>query len=245
MTFTVTTSTLFQRDGLNAELADFLFSFTNPVDVIDALPQLFKNIKGQTIKGTVMQGAQIHGDVYIGEGTVVHSNAVIEGPVYVGRNVIVGPHSTLRKHTYIADDCVIGHGADIKNTLALNGAKIQINAFAGNSLLGQGARVAYGGILYNRKFNQSNVKVDLGNGNIIESSRDFLGAIMGDESRIGANVVLSPGTILGPYTWVGSGLVLHGTIPPNKLVTVKQDYEIRDKETVKLKSGRPSANDIL
>ena len=116
-------------------------------------------------------------------------------------------------------------------------AKIQINTFAGDSLFGRGARIGSGAILSNRKFNQSSIKVNLGNGPE-DSGRDFLGAIMGDQSRLGANVTLSPGSVIGAYTWVGSGCVIQGSIAANQLVTVKQELDIRSKDRTELKSGR-------
>lgn len=220
----------------NHALKAFFEQHRNPLDILNGFSMFLAEIKGQTIHGTVEQGAYIHGDVFIGRGTVIHSGVVIEGPVYIGENVSVRPHSNIRKGAYLCDNVVIGHGADIKNTLALNGAKIQDGTFAGDSLLGFGARVGSGSILSNRKFNQSSIKVQIGK-DVLDSGRDFMGAIMGDQSRLGANVTTSPGTVIGAFTWVGSGCVLHGTYGANQLITVKQELEIRAKDPITLKSG--------
>ncbi|MFZ2587655.1 MAG: DapH/DapD/GlmU-related protein [Alphaproteobacteria bacterium] len=232
---TYTTRDLFDVAKLPAPLAAFLETCPTPLEALNRLPELLQ-FKGQTIKGTVQDGAVLQGDIWIEEGAFVHAGAVLEGPVYVGKNTKVGPHASLRNGVYLGDECVIGHGADIKNTLAVHGAKIQINTFAGDSVLGRGARVGSGAVLSNRKFNQTNIKVDFGNGPI-DSQRDFLGAFLGDQSRVGANVTLSPGSIVGAYTWIGSGCVIQGSVPADSLVTVKQELDVKPKPRTELKSG--------
>lgn len=226
---------LFFANDLSETVQNFLSQYTCPVAALDNFQTLLKDVKGQTIKGTVQDGAIIQGDVFIDEGSVVHAGAVVEGPVYIGKNVSIRPHANLRKGCYLDDEVVIGHGADIKNALLMRGAKVQDGTFCGDSIVGRGGRVGSGTILANRKFNQTNIKIDLGG--VKDSGRDFFGAILGDYARLAANVVTSPGTVIGAYTWVGSGVVLHGTIPADTLVTVKQELDMRSKDRVDLKSG--------
>lgn len=236
---------LFSLEKLPPDLAAFLKDCKTPLDALAGLPAFLKSkLNGQTIKGTVEGGAILHGDVHVGEGTTIHSGVVIEGPVYIGNNVSVRPHANIRHGAYLGDDCVIGHGADIKNILALRGCKIQDGTFAGDSVIGQKSRVGSGAILANRKFNQSNIKVSFG-GEAIDSGRDFLGAILGDQSRLGANVVTSPGTVVGAHTWVGSGVVLQGYVAGDQLVTVKQELDIRPKDRTDLKAGVAITYDYL
>ena len=231
------TKDLFKLEDLaNSKLKTWLMGFDNPVDILKNLNSRFKDLKGQTILGTVEEGVYIHGDVFIGKGSVIHSGVVIEGPVIIGENVSVRPHSNLRKGVYLCDNCVIGHGADIKHTLALPGAKIQDGTFAGDSIIGFGARVGSGTILANRKFNQTTIKVKLG-AEVEDSGLDFFGAILGDYVRLAANVITSPGTVIGTHTWTGSGVVLQGTYEADQLITAKQELNIRPKDRTALKSG--------
>lgn len=237
---------LFSLDGLPADLVEFMQSTENPVDLLNKLPLFLKaKLKGQTIEGTVEEGAVLHGDVFVGSGSTIHSGVVIEGPVYIGENVSVRPHSNIRHGAYLSDNCVIGHSADIKNMLALPGAKIQDGTFAGDSVLGHGARVGSGAILANRKFNQANIKISFDGNTVTDTGRDFFGAVMGDQSRVGANVVTSPGTVIGQHTWVGSGAVLHGYYAPDQLITVKQELDIATKDRTNLKAGKAITFDYL
>lgn len=229
---------LFALEKLPDHIAAWLRGCGDPLTALNRLPDLLADLKGKGVQnhGTIMPGAHVVGDVHIGKGSVIHPGATIEGPVWIGDDVKVSAHALLRDGCYLCDACVVGHGADIKNTLALPGAKIQDGTFAGDSVLGCGARIGSGAILSNRKFNQTSIKIDLGNG-VVDSGRDFLGAIMGDQARLGANVTVSPGSVIGAYTWIGSGCVIQGSTPGDRLVTVKQELDIRTKDRTELKSG--------
>lgn len=238
---------LFSLENLPDDLVQFIQNSQSPLDLLNNLPIFLKSkLSGQTIHGTVEDGVYLHGDVFVGKGSIIHSGVVIEGPVYIGEGVTVRPHANIRHGAYLGDKCVIGHSADVKNTLALRGCKIQDGTFAGDSVLGQDARVGSGAIIANRKFNQSNIKISFhSHGPVIDTERDFFGAILGDQSRLGANVITSPGTVVGPHTWVGSGAVLHGYYAPNQLITVKQELDISPKEQVVLKAGKAITFDYL
>lgn len=222
---------------IDPQLIDWLASFDHPVEALGAIAQLFGDLDGQAIKGTVDECATVRGPVRIGQGSHIHPHVTIDGPVIIGDNVSVRPGAQIRNHAYIGSNCVIGHGADIKRSICLNGAKMQDGTFVGDSVLGVGARVGSGSILANRKFNQANIKYATTAGEVLDSGLDFFGAILGRYVRLGANSVLSPGTVIGEHTWVGSGCVLHGTYAADQLITVKQTLNIRDKDRVPLKSG--------
>lgn len=225
-------------EEIEPELRAWIDRFENPVDMLSRLGELFVDLDSSHILGEIHEYVAVTGPVHVGRGSVVHSNVVLEGPIIIGENVSIRSHAQIRKGAYIGSDCVIGHGADIKNSLCLNGSKIQDGTFVGDSILGCGARIGSGAILANRKFNQSEVRVQLDDGSLVESGREFLGAILGDYVRVGANAVLSPGTIIGRHTWVGSGVVLQGTHGPDLLITAKQELDIRPKKRVTLRSGR-------
>lgn len=179
----------------------------------------------------------ISGSVYIGPGTKIHSSVSINGPVYIGRNCSIRHGAQLREGTILGDGCVVGHDAEIKNSICMAGSKMQNGVFIGDSVLGISARVGSGTILSNRRFDQGLVR--LGSGDVkVSANRQFFGAILGDYVRIGANVVTSPGTLVGPYTWVASLVSLYGFVPRAKMVVLKQELEFRDKEEVQLRSGQ-------
>jgi len=228
----------FFREPVESELAAWLAKYENAIELLVHLSDLFAKLDCQVIHGKIDDFVSINGPVHIGEGTRVHSHVTIDGPVVIGNNVSIRSHAQLRKNTFIGTDCVVGHGADIKNSLCLNGAKIQDGTFVGDSIVGSAGRIGSGAILANRKFNQTEVKYVTEDGARVGSNLEFFGAILGDHVRIGANCVLSPGTIVGPYTWVGSGAVLQGTYGSDLLIVPKFELEIRKKNRVPLRSGK-------
>ena len=208
------------------------------ITALNNIEKLFANLEGQNILGEMDGFVSIKGAVHIGKGSRIHSHVEIDGPVIIGENVSIRAQAQIRNFAYIGSDCVVGHSADIKRSICLNGAKMQDGTFVGDSVLGVGARVGSGANLANRKFNQGEIRYLDDLGELVSSGREFLGAILGKFVRLGANVVLSPGTIIGEYTWVGSGCVLHGRFPPDRLITVKQELDIVEKERATLRSGK-------
>lgn len=226
-------------DGeIDPRLRAWLQPHATALDALRALKGMFTTVTEQDIQGEVGENVSITGPVRIGKGSVIHGNVSIEGPVIIGENVRVSSHAQIRQHAYLGNDCVVGHGADIKHALCVDGSKIQDGTFAGDSVLGQGVRIGSGAILANRKFNQTTINIKTLDGETITTGMEFLGAILGAYVRVGANAVLSPGTMVYPHTWIGSGVVLHGTHAGDQLITVKQELEIKAKDRITLRSGK-------
>ena len=186
------------------------------------------------IKGEVHPTVILKGNVAIGKGTVVEPYAVIEGPCVIGENVIIRPHAWIRPVTVVGNDCVVGKGVELKNALLFDGAKIGTNCFVGDSVLGKGARIGSGTILGNRRFDQQAVKVKAG-AESFSTGSDKFGCILGDCVRLGANVVTSPGTLIGPHTWVTAQSV-QGFLPADKLVKGIVQAKMQDKQRIELKA---------
>jgi NDP-sugar pyrophosphorylase family protein len=218
---------------------DFLAQATDLVTMLEvARESLDKVLTRETgFFGDVIDSfSDISGPVYVGAGSRIHSNVSITGPVYIGRNCSIRHGAQLRAGTVLGDDCVVGHDAEIKASVCMTGSKIQNGVFLGDSVAGLGARIGSGTIVSNRRFDQGVIR--LGSKEVkIDTSRQFFGAILGDQVRLGANVVVSPGTLVGPFTWVASLISLYGFIPRAKLVMLKQELSITDKDEVQLRSG--------
>lgn len=225
-------------ETLEPQLIEWLRSQGNAIRALSHIKELFARLDTQNILGDIDEHVSLKGPVHIGKGSRIHSFVEIDGPVIIGENVSVRSHAQIRNFAYIGSECVIGHSADIKQSICLNGSKMQDGTFVGDSVLGAGARIGSGAILANRKFNQGDIKYLDESGCLVSSHREFFGAVLGRYARLGANVVLSPGTIIGEYTWVGSGCVLQGRYPADSLITVKQELDVRSKERTSLRSGR-------
>jgi len=225
-------------DSLEPEMIAWLRSQGDAITALNNVEQLFTKLKGQTVLGEVDEFVSIKGPAHIGKGSRIHSHVEIDGPVIIGENVSIRAQAQIRNFAYLGSDCIVGHSADIKRSICLNGSKIQDGTFVGDSVLGMSARVGSGAILANRKFNQGKIQYLDEEGKLVPSDREFLGTVLGKYARLGANVVLSPGTIVGEHTWVGSGCILHGRYPADMLITAKQELNVNPKDRVILRSGR-------
>lgn len=202
----------------------------------EALKQKDKLVKfKKKLEGEIEDGAIIKGDVTIGKGTKVSATATIEGPCTIGKNCTIRPGASIRPKSIIGDDVVIGHGAEIKNSIIFNECKISTNAFVGDSILGKGARTASGVITGNRRFDQKKVTIRV-NDEEFPTGMEKFGCIIGEYTRIGANTSTSPGTLIGKHVWIYANTMIRGIIEPNKLVKLRQEIEIVDKEPVKLET---------
>jgi bifunctional UDP-N-acetylglucosamine pyrophosphorylase/glucosamine-1-phosphate N-acetyltransferase len=176
----------------------------------------------------------LHGNYFIGEGTVIYNGVTVIGPVYIGKNCELMPGAVIRPNTILADGCSVGHGSELKHCLLFGGAKVASLAFAGDSVLGASARIGSGAVTANRKFDQTNATLKL-DGTRVDLGDSFFGCILGDSARLGANAVTQPGTHIGPYSWVFPLTNVRGFIPACKRVYHAHKTLLEDNEIVELK----------
>lgn len=75
--------------------------------------------------------------------------------------------------------------------------------YIGNSLIGQNINFEAGSICANHYNERKNKNISVKyKDNIINTNSDKFGSLLGDHSKVGANAVLSPGTILDKNTIV-------------------------------------------
>jgi NDP-sugar pyrophosphorylase family protein len=176
----------------------------------------------------------LHGNYFIGEDTVIYNGVTVIGPVYIGKNCEIMPGAVIRPYTIVSDGCSIGHGSELKRCVMFGGAKVASLSFAGDCVLGASARIGSGVITANRKFDQQNVTLKLGEKktDLLDS---FFGCILGDSARLGANAVTQPGTHIGPYSWIFPLTNVRGFIPSGKRVYQENRLILDENEIVELK----------
>lgn len=187
--------------------------------------------------GEIEDSATLSGNYYIGEGTKIGKGCKIEGPVYIGKNCEILFQAYLRPGTILEDNCVVGFNSEVKNTWMRRGSKISSLGFAGDSILGRSARIGSGAITSNRRFDQKNIYYKEEKGQKKDTNRAFLGCVLGDCSRIGANATTSPGTFIGPYSWIYPLTSVFGFIPEQTKVYQKPDLIFQENEKIELKKA--------
>ena len=160
--------------------------------------------------GVVLAG----GPLSIGKGVLVESGAFIKGPTIIGDQSEIRQGAYLRGHCLVGTRCVIGHVTEVKHAIFLDGAKAGHFAYLGDSILGNEVNLGAGTKLANLRFKGGEVMVD----EIHTGLRKF-GAILGDKTQTGCNVVTNPGTVLGKKSLVlPNTTVLSGRHPANKTI---------------------------
>ncbi|MCL2115048.1 MAG: sugar phosphate nucleotidyltransferase, partial [Methanobrevibacter sp.] len=87
-----------------------------PWELIEINEILLEKIK-TNIKGKIEDGAHVHGEIFLGEGSIIRSGVYIEGSVYIGKNCDIGPNSYIRGNSYFGDNVKVGNAVEIKNSI--------------------------------------------------------------------------------------------------------------------------------
>jgi NDP-sugar pyrophosphorylase family protein len=152
------------------------------------------------------------------EGIFIHPSAKIgefvriEGPCYVGKNAEIRHAALLRKGSWICDGSVVGHASEIKNSILLPGSKAPHFNYVGDSILGNGVNLGAGTKLSNVRNDRGSVPITNKNGERFDSGLGKLGAMIGDGSQLGCNVVTNPGAIISPGAMISPNETVAGWI---------------------------------
>ena len=181
-----------------------LFTFDQPfheqlflaASLWDPLVHLLSYLQSSSLgilKGNICsQAFLVNGDlINIGEGTVVEAGAYIEGPCIIGKNCVIRHGAYIRGGALIGDGVIVGHCTEIKHSILLHEAKASHFNYVGDSILGQRCNLGAGAITANVRLDKGFVKVSG-----VETPLKKLGVLMGDDSSVGCNVVINPGTLI-------------------------------------------------
>mgnify|MGYP003629648219 FL=1 len=142
-------------------------------------------------------------DYAIAAGIAIHKTAIIEKgvilkePVIISGNCFVASHAYLRGGVFLGEGVRIGPGSEIKSSFIGNNSAMAHFNFIGDSIIGGHVNFEAGALIanhYNERLDKTiwaQVK-----GSRTNTGSVKFGALVGDNSRLGANAVLSPGTIL-------------------------------------------------
>jgi UDP-N-acetylglucosamine diphosphorylase / glucose-1-phosphate thymidylyltransferase / UDP-N-acetylgalactosamine diphosphorylase / glucosamine-1-phosphate N-acetyltransferase / galactosamine-1-phosphate N-acetyltransferase len=163
-----------------------------------------------SIQNTILQKIKsLSPDFKIKQDVAIHKKAQIEesvtlkGPIIVSNGCFIGAHAYLRGGVFLGEKSIVGPGCEVKSSLILSGSTLAHFNFVGNSLIGSYVNMEAGSIIanhYNERLDKT-IYVMLDKKKTQINVTKF-GAMVGDHSKIGANAVLSPGSILLPESIV-------------------------------------------
>lgn len=150
--------------------------------------------------------------ISIGKGTILEPGILIQGPCIIGENCSVRHGAYLRGGVILGDRCIIGHATEIKRAILLDGATASHLCYVGDSILGSGANLGAGVKCANLRLDRKEVVVSYEGRRVATGLKKF-GAIVGDNTQIGCNAVLNPGTLFGRDSFCHPLVNIGGVIP--------------------------------
>ena len=174
------------------------------------LDELFPWNIVDNLNRTINRLLETCGDEYdIKNGVAIHKTAIIghnvtiKAPAIICAGCFVGSNSYLRNGVFLAPGAKIGISCEVKTSVMMEGSAVAHFNFVGDSIIGHDVNIEAGAIIcnhYNERKDDT-VYVHIG-GERVSTGLHKFGALVGDGCRIGANAVLSPGTLLKPQTIV-------------------------------------------
>lgn len=155
--------------------------------------------------------------VFIGKNSSIHPSVEITGPAIIGNNCEIRHGAFLRDCCLIGNDVIIGHAVEFKNSIALNNSAVAHLNYIGDSIIGNNSNVSGGTILANYRLDKNNIQIKNGDERIDTDLLKF-GSVIGDNSNIGVNCVLNPGTIIGKNTIVFPLKSVNGVYKENSII---------------------------
>jgi UDP-N-acetylglucosamine diphosphorylase / glucose-1-phosphate thymidylyltransferase / UDP-N-acetylgalactosamine diphosphorylase / glucosamine-1-phosphate N-acetyltransferase / galactosamine-1-phosphate N-acetyltransferase len=146
---------------------------------------------------------RIQENIAIHESSVIEAGVVLKGPLIISPNCFVGAHAYFRGGVFLGTNVSIGPGCEIKSSAILAGSRLAHFNFVGDSVIGSDVNLEAGSVLanYHNDREDKTIWVRDGNEYFVTEATKF-GALVGDHSRIGANAVCGPGTLLAPHSIV-------------------------------------------
>jgi len=198
-----------------------------PWDLLEANSWVLKRMEHK-VYGTVENGAHLIGPVTVAETARIRSGAYIEGPTFIDEGSDIGPNCYIRPCTSIGKNVRVGNACEIKNSIIMDQTHVGHLSYVGDSILCERCNLAAGTITANLRLDDGTVKM-LVKGEVVDTGRRKLGAILGDNVKTGINALLMPGVKVGMNSWIGANFTVHKDVPANTTVLLKQDEEKREK----------------
>jgi UDP-N-acetylglucosamine diphosphorylase / glucose-1-phosphate thymidylyltransferase / UDP-N-acetylgalactosamine diphosphorylase / glucosamine-1-phosphate N-acetyltransferase / galactosamine-1-phosphate N-acetyltransferase len=140
---------------------------------------------------------KIDGGVAIHHSSIVERGVTLKAPIIINENCFLGANAYLRGGVFLGKKVIVGPGCEIKSSIIHSESSLGHFNFIGDSIVGSHVNFEAGSLTANYHNERSNKMISVRfNSATIETNVEKFGALVGDNSRIGANAVLSPGTLL-------------------------------------------------
>ena len=225
--------------------AGFWQSIKYPWDIIKLMNHVLINQEPKKdISASVAKTAIINGHVVIGPNVKILDYAVIQGPSYIGEGSVVATNALVRD-SMIGSNCVVGFSTEIARSYLNHDVWTHSN-YVGDSIIDNNVSFGSGTVIGNLRFDEENIQVNI-KGKRISSGMNKFGAIIGSGTRFGINASTNPGIKIGKNCFIGGGVLIDNDIPDDKLVLLDQkikitknkaDVNIKDRKRIKIDKSK-------
>lgn len=192
---------------MNVNISDFAnrFKLLFPANLTNTPWWITQNIQVMLTEKipSLTDEYRITDNVAIHRTATIEQHVTLKGPIIISRNCFIGAQAYLRGGVFLDENVSIGPGCEIKSSVVLANSALAHFNFVGDSLLGSYVNMEAGSVISNhyneREQKIISVRID---GNCMAIDVVKFGALVGDHTKIGANAVLSPGTLLQPLSIV-------------------------------------------
>lgn len=170
---------------------------------------------------------EIKEHIWVGNNVEIDKLSTIIAPCIIDDNAIIKPGAYIRGNAIIGKNSVIGNSTEIKNAIIFDNCQLPHYNYVGDSILGYHVHLGAGVILSNLKNDGTNIDIKYKDKKV-STGMQKMGAVVGDNTEIGCNSVLYPGTIIGKNTNIYPLTRVRGIINSNSIV--KDEFTVVDKE---------------
>src|SRR3989344_8074055 len=184
---------------------------------LDASEFACNNLLEDDRRGKIEPNVVVNGKLHLGEGSMIRAPARIEGPVFIGKNSTVGPNSFLRNGAVVEDDCHVG-SSEIKNSIIMSRSNAPHFNYVGDSVVCEDVNLGAGAITANLRFDNNNVFAEV-KGKNVSSGKQKLGCVVGSGTKIGINVSITCGKMIGSDCKVYPRVFVKDNMPDGTVLT--------------------------
>lgn len=164
--------------------------------------------------------AQKQGPCHIGDGCILGTHTIIYANCTIGNHCLVADYASIRENVTVGEKNIIGRNATIENWCTIgNACKIETNAYiTAYSTLEDYIFVAPGVVTSNDNYV----------GRDPDRFNHFKGVTLKKGARLGAQVTVLPGKIIGEETFVAAGSLVTKNLEPRKVYMGSPAKMIKD-----------------
>lgn len=180
-----------------------------------------KNDQGEFIGKDVQiaKNAVVKGKVILEDKVKIFENAVVIGPSYIGSKTVIGNNALVRQ-SMIGRESVIGFSTEVTRSYVGEACWFHSN-YIGDSVLEKNVSLGAGTVLANLRLDERDI-YSVVKKERINTQRTKLGAVIGQNVRVGANSSIMPGVKIGKDSFIGSGVVLERDLSQSKFCCLQR-----------------------